>query len=427
MSVVYLALFLEKRTPLKDGTFPAKLRLTYNRERKYYGIKVTLNNGDVRKVSLSTQEFEQIMDNNLRPKGELRKIKEKIEEERDRARSIIDEIKQENKTFSFAEFERRYIDRKKSKNDVYSLIEDHIKNLKKEGRVGYADTFNCCINSLKKFKPGRKLRFEDITVNFLNEYEQWMVNENQRTSSTVGFYLRALRVVFNMAIKKRLTRIESYPFADKNRFEEEKYTIPASRNIKKPLTKEELELIKNYNVIEGSREHMYRDYFLFCYFANGMNVKDMARLKYKHMDSETIMFFRKKSERTTKKSKRQICVIRNETLNKIVEMWGNKPEYNDEYIFPIFRKDFSPKQELDASRQTIKMINKYNTRIASAVGIKKKVTSGVARHSYANRLKDTGAPLDHIMVEMGHSNVETTRMYLADMNIDVKRKYAEKL
>ena len=78
MSLVYLALFLEKRTPLKDGTFPAKLRLTYNRERKYYGIKVTLNNGDVRKVSLSTQEFEQIMDNNLRPKGELRKIKEKI-------------------------------------------------------------------------------------------------------------------------------------------------------------------------------------------------------------------------------------------------------------------------------------------------------------------------------------------------------------
>lgn len=66
-------------------------------------------------------------------------------------------------------------------------------------------------------------------------------------------------------------------------------------------------------------------------------------------------------------------------------------------------------------------------RIAGKVGIKKLVTTSVARHSHATILKRTGASMEFISEQLGHSNLSTTENYLDSFEDDVKRKFTEKL
>ena len=73
------------------------------------------------------------------------------------------------------------------------------------------------------------------------------------------------------------------------------------------------------------------------------------------------------------------------------------------------------------------MINKYIGQIAEKIGITHKITSYTARHSFATVLKRSGASIEFISESLGHSNLQTTENYLADFEIEEKRKWAKEL
>lgn len=92
--------------------------------------------------------------------------------------------------------------------------------------------------------------------------------------ATVGIKLRPLRAVFNLAIEDGIIRKDrNYPFGRR------RYQIPASRNMKKALQMTDVQKIYQDRP-ECPIESKARDYWLFCYLANGMNPKDVAQLKY---------------------------------------------------------------------------------------------------------------------------------------------------
>ena len=94
---------------------------------------------------------------------------------------------------------------------------------------------------MKKFK--KKLTFDEITGKFLNDYEKWMINSGN-SSTTVGIYLRSLRTIFNQAIDKGIINKDIYPFKKKI------FQIAAGRNIKKALNLQEVEMIFKYETID---------------------------------------------------------------------------------------------------------------------------------------------------------------------------------
>lgn len=64
-------------------------------------------------------------------------------------------------------------------------------------------------------------------------------------------------------------------------------------------------------------------------------------------------------------------------------------------------------------------MRRYNTRlkeIAKTVGIDKKPTSYVARHSFATILKMVGTPIEKICEMMGHGDVSITIAYLKEFS-----------
>ena len=61
------------------------------------------------------------------------------------------------------------------------------------------------------------------------------------------------------------------------------------------------------------------------------------------------------------------------------------------------------------------------------MGIDKKLTSYVARHSFATNLKQLGVSTDIISESMGHQNINITNTYLKEFDSDVINDANEKL
>ena len=171
------------------------------------------------------------------------------------------------------------------------------------------------------------------------------------TKSTVGIKLRHLCPIFNEAIERGIIKKEKcYPFGRR------KYRIPTSRNIKKALALPDVTKIYYYET-DSIEEQKAKDFWLFCYFANGMNPKDVAFLKFKNIQCEYLVFERAKTERTARNNPRPISVYINEDMWSIIKLWGNKNNNPDNYIFPVLNDAPTALEQHFVIKSFIKFIN----------------------------------------------------------------------
>ena len=105
--------------------------------------------------------------------------------------------------------------------------------------------------------------------------------------------MRLPRTSFNEAIEDGIIKKEKcYPFGRR------KYKITALKNTKKALELNDIKKIYYYKCDpKNESEQKAKDYWLFSYFGNGMNPKDIACLKYKNIHDEYIVFEHSKTER----------------------------------------------------------------------------------------------------------------------------------
>ena len=400
----HLKTILDKRRPKKDHRFPVKVRVTYNKAQKYFSTGVDLNQED----------FDRITNHSVRK--ELRISKEKIQFVESKIQKAIDSIKE----FSFEELLTalgRDDKGKKASEEVNDLFDSIIKKLNIEGRISTASAYNDARNSLTGFKT--KLKFGQVTVQFLKDYESRMKEEG-KTISTIGIYLRHLRAIYNQAIERGIIDQKHYPFG-KNR-----YQIKAPRNIKKALSIEQIGKIINYEVVEGSTQNFARDIWLFSYLCNGMNIKDIINLKFKNLLGDTIQYDRSKTSNTIQNPKPIVITLLPKT-KEIIERWAVEKKNEDDYIFPILRKDISELQKQKDKDQFVKTVNKYMKRIGEDIGYDKSLTTYAARHSFATVLKRSGAPTEFISESLGHKSLQTTEAYLDSFEDSSRKKFMESL
>ena len=99
----------------------------------------------------------------------------------------------------------------------------------------------------------------------------------------------------------------------------------------------------------------------------------------------------------------------------------------DGYLFPILRPGMTEQDKINAIRQTVKAVNNYLRQAAGQAGINEKVTSYVARHSWATISKNTGVSTEFISEQLGHSNVNVTSGYLKSFEKSERKKQAAEL
>ena len=316
---------LDKRSKLKDGTFPIKLVVYYERTNKKYGLK----------VSVTEEDWERLKQPRVKQEI-LLSIKRIMDTELGRANDIVIKL---GKEFTIDLFDALYLDKEinnsklKEKDLLYSMFDEFISNLRKEERIGNATAYETAKNSLKKFSPD--LPIQKVTPQFLQEYENWMVKEG-KSITTVGIYLRSFRTIVNIAKDNGYFTDRTYPFGLKAK---KKYEIPDGENIKKALPIEDLMKIINaeFKTEEGE---FARDLWLFSMYCNGMNMVDIYSLKYSNIIDDFLYFNRTKTLRTKKKQV-PISIYISEPVAEIIEKWGNKDKSQNSYIFSVFDNDMT--------------------------------------------------------------------------------------
>ena len=427
---VTTAIMLEKRMPRKDGHYPVKLRVTFDRKQKFYTLryvpekigedfteyqKFWLRKVD-KSISMTEQEFKKVRKEN--PLEPYKTMAIYIQTQEKEAQDTIAALKQ----FAFETFEGKYFSQAKDDQDVFAAIVSKAKALRKDGKIGTAGLYENTISSLKDFTKKENYTFSNITTNFLKEYEKFMLErkigkktQHATSKTTVSIYLRCLRAIFN----------ESAPEGTAYPFGKGKYTIPKWSHNKRALAQADVGRIAGCSVIDGTMEHRSRDLWLFSYLCNGMNFKDIANLKFSNIKGDTIVFERAKTAKTGD-DVIDITVIITRQIGRIMDRWKNEPGNQEQYIFPILQSGMTIEDQHRTIKQLVKNTNKYMRRICVALEIPE-ATTYVARHSFATVLKRSGASVEYISESLGHRNISTTQNYLADFEIDEKRKWANKL
>jgi integrase len=98
---------------------------------------------------------------------------------------------------------------------------------------------------------------------------------------------------------------------------------------------------------------------------------------------------------------------------KAIEIVNRYRSSQRKYIFPVLdNRERTPRQIRNRIYDVLDNVNGYLADIGNELGIELKISSYVARHSYATVLKRSGVSTSVISESLGHSSERVTQIYL---------------
>lgn len=399
-----ISIFLDTRRSKQNDKYPVKLRVFTPEPRKQ---KLYPTNFEFTK-----EEFEAVWKTN-KPKKKYQDDRLLLHEVEKKANDVAKALPY----FTFKSFEQTlFYKGPTGKNDVAYYYNKAIEQYKKNNQIGTASNYDCSIKSLLKFHKKESLTFEHITIQWLKDYENNLVEDLERSPTTVGIYLRPLRAIFNTAISDKVVDIEEYPFGKR------KYSIPSPKSVKKALNREQLKLLFESEP-QNSEQIKAKDFWFFSYANNGMNFKDIVNLKYKNIDGDTIKFKRAKTINTNKKQA-PVTIFLNDFTREVIKKYGNANMSPNSFIFTIIDLKDSPENKHTKLKNFTRFVNQHIEKFAKSIGIDVGISTYWARHSFATNAIRNGASLEFVSEALSHSNLKTTIGYFAGFEDEKKREFA---
>ncbi|MFN0187902.1 MAG: phage integrase SAM-like domain-containing protein [Bacteroidia bacterium] len=397
---IEVAIILVEWKVLKDGSCPLMLRLTKNGKRKYktIGHKCHPKLWDPIKCQVKKSHPERVLLNNL-----ITQLISKIKNQ-------ILEFQRLNKPISLDSILNAQTSPLKVQN-VLSFYIERISQFKKDKKLGNARAYQYSYNRFSAFRKNKDLAFSELNYSMLNKFESYL-KENNVSDTTLSVHFRTLRALYNEAILEKIASKDDYPFQD---FKVSKFNLETR---KRALTREELNLIKASQIQPsdkiGTSLFDAKNYFLFSYYAAGINFIDLANLKWKDLEGNRIYYTRTKTGRKMK------CLLKMEAISIIDYYRKITFDSTDQYIFPILDRKIhiSIESKRNRHQKLNKTINNQLKKIAISIGITKELTYYVARHTFATMLKLGGLPTSVAQSYLGHTDERTTRIYQEELTSD---------
>lgn len=314
------------------------------------------------------------------------------------AQNLILEFENNNEVYSSDSFKKSFKATSK-KSTVFEFFQQIIDNLISRDKIGNANVYKDCLRSLKKFRNNSDLYFSDIDVSFLNKYEQDF-SKRGVSNNTISVYMRTIRSIFNKAETEKLIKKGIYPF---NEYKISKLNTATE---KRALTKSQIDKIKELELEDGLKIKDSKNYFLFSYYAWGMNFTDMALLKWENINSNRLKYIRAKTGKPY-----NIGLL--EPAINILDYYKPFKKSKTSYVFPILNSNHISAIQIDNRIAKMnKAVNKDLKEIAKKTKIDFNLTTYVARHSYATIMKRGGISTSIISESLGHGNEKITQVYL---------------
>ena len=380
--------FLDPRTPMANSDMlPVKITVFLKGAQFRIGLK----------LYAMPDLFQKAMSSKGSIPNDAKKLKAEIDAYLDKAYEILDLFPNADQRMFTNLFKSESGLTVDGKTDMTILFQSKISELIEEDRAGSVSFYEESLKVFKRFRT--KFYLEDITVQWLKAFRAWWLNQGN-SPATAQIHMRSLRHIFNRAIKIGLISQGHYPFKE--------YTIGSSSKSKDVLYPDQMKLLWEYEP-HTTDEARSKDFFIFLYVQNGLNLKDGLSLKGSQIKGDMISFVRAKTSRTTSETK-EIMMFLHPEAKRIVEKWGNLK--TKDYLFPYFRGTKSDIERKEIKDKLARNLNRDLHVIGKALGLTMNLNLNLARHSFATRLLIDGTPTAHISDALGHSSGAVTAHYL---------------
>ena len=435
IGICSIALTLDTRYKSRDNKHHASIRYTINGERFYYHL------GE----SFSVDEFNTICKSDGRGRGGNKSnsfitknrlcgiFESHVDIIRDMAyKGTLKSIANVKAILNGKISSYGKADNHRDVQNFISVWNEIIKTKKVSTASAYRNARDCFM------KSGVYHEKEGFAVD-INKINAWVLfmKKKEYTSTTIGIYLRAIRIVFKTCISKGFIREADYPFGTN---QAEKIRIPVGNSRKSSyLNVEQMTQLYLFFLNGNYPKNMKAPYllrqslgvFLCQYLCNGCNLYDLALLRYDdYYELSSKRAFRFYRHKTTEHSESgsEVLVPITPPLQRIIDdigqSWGR-----GNLVFPFLLGEDYPvnsKAARDKIHQENKNVSVRMKKIVKILEWEVFPSGTYARHSFATNLSQREVPLDYISFAMGHSvgnRGQITKRYISPYPIEKQMEY----
>ena len=284
--------------------------------------------------------------------------------------------------------------------DFFEVAQMHLRNLQNRGQHHQYDTEVGRLAKFKEFLKSDTLPFKELTISLLKNYEGHLIRNKKKARRTATNYLILIRTIYNLAISEGVVDRSGYPFG------KGKIVIKIGESEKIGLNIEEIKLLEHAQGLTDVQQRAIDVWLISFYFA-GIRVGDVLKLRWTDFNDGRLLY------RMNKNSK--IVSLKVPDKAKTILKKYRKLIHTDNLVFPYLNgSDLKDSRELVVRTQTItRSLNRRLKIVAKSLGIHKKITMHIARHSFGNISGDT-IPLQMLQKLYRHSSITTTIRYQAN-------------
>lgn len=282
-----IVISLDTRRQKKDGTYPLVMRLGHNARTTSIPIGISISEKDWDEESRTIKK-------SYGGVSSIVRINNIIQKKKTEAMDII--VKLEEKglldTLSVSDLKDR-IYQPEANQSFFNYANNLVEELKKANRFGTARNYKGVISVLKDYCKNKDLPFKQMTYQFLCNFE---TNHLSKGNSYNGLsvYMRAIRAIYNKAIKAGIVDKENYPFSS--------YKIKSEPTDKRALEWDKIKKIIQLEIAPGHVCFNARNYFVASFMMYGINFSDMAHLRKENIVDGRIKYRRRKTSKLDRKS-----------------------------------------------------------------------------------------------------------------------------
>lgn len=370
---------------------------------------------------VTQNEFDALIETDARKKTRVERLKN-IRKDLDALKAKAEDIIERYNITSKSKFDQFFLSDQKPES-MAGQFQFKINELAAAKKISSKEKYETALKSFQDYF-GAGVSFHDCSPDRLRAYENNYISTNRdkegkkgkKSLTSVGINMRCLRHIFRRATRAGIIPITIYPFGV------DLYVIPegGEDDTKVYMDLDEKDKFINY---PGDEFH---DYAVFCYYAQGLNFSDIARLTWAAIKGNYLSITRQKSKGRKKKSKKMTIII-HPRMEKIMTRRGNKTLDPNAYVFPILSKGMDEEAIFYRIRQFVKDTNKTLKVIAKELGLSIIPTTYTLRHTFSSQFMELGGTTEELQQALGHGSIKTTENYKHGFSMERKKKLSDGL
>ena len=391
-NLLSILFYPKKTTSDKNSDAVIYVRLTYNGKRVDF---TTSRKTDLKKWNTQSNNAKGSSDESISINRHLDSIKAKLY-------NIYDRLIRDNKTISSKIIKDIYFGKGEEERMLMEIFQDHNDQMKKLIGKGYTkgtmQRYDACKNHIENYLlfdyKKKDIPVQEVDHKFITGFDHYLKSQKDCAHNT------ALKYIVNF---KKIIRIAyANQWIDRDPFFHWKGTWKSSE--REYLTDMELQKMAEVE-FDIPRLDLVRDIFLFCCYT-GLAFADVKKLS----ENDIVIGMNGKKWIKTKRQKTNsmssIPIL--EVPEAILEKYSDHPQVQSgKVVLPVLTNQKS---------------NAYLKEIADVCGIKKILTTHLARHTVATTVTlSKGVPIESVGKMLGHKSLKTTQIYAKVLDEKVGR------